>query len=141
MFPFLSCLLLLVYPQLLEELPQTTSLPSYISFSLGWFLVTASCTKDFPGSSVGKESTCSAGDPIQFLGQEDPLEKGLAIHSSILLFSCGSVGKEFACNAGDLGSVPELGRPPREGKGYALQYSSLDNSMDCIIRLQRARHG
>ena len=30
----------------------------------------------FPGSPVGKESACSAGDPAQFLGQEDPLEKG-----------------------------------------------------------------
>ena len=29
-----------------------------------------------PDSSVGKESTCNAGDPIRFLGQEDPLEKG-----------------------------------------------------------------
>jgi len=27
-------------------------------------------------SSVGKESACNAGDPVQFLGQEDPLEKG-----------------------------------------------------------------
>ena len=30
----------------------------------------------FPGSSAGKESICNAGDPIQFLGWEDPLEKG-----------------------------------------------------------------
>ena len=35
-------------------------------------------------SSAGKESTCNAGDPVQFLGQEDPLEKGEATHSSIL---------------------------------------------------------
>ena len=35
-----------------------------------------SSLKDFPDSSVGKESTCSKGDPIQFLGWEDPLEKG-----------------------------------------------------------------
>ena len=27
-------------------------------------------------SSVGKESTCNAGTPVQILGQEDPLEKG-----------------------------------------------------------------
>ena len=30
----------------------------------------------FPGSSAGKESACSVGDPVRFLGQEDPLEKG-----------------------------------------------------------------
>ena len=28
------------------------------------------------GSSTGKESACNAGDPVQFLGREDPLEKG-----------------------------------------------------------------
>ena len=28
------------------------------------------------GSSVGKETACNAGDPVQFLGWEDPLEKG-----------------------------------------------------------------
>ena len=31
---------------------------------------------------------------------------------------------------GDLGSVPGLGRFPGEGKGYPLQYSSLENPMD-----------
>ena len=30
----------------------------------------------FPHSSVGKESACNAGDPVQFLGQDDSLEKG-----------------------------------------------------------------
>ena len=30
----------------------------------------------FPNSSTGKESTCSAETPVQFLGQEDLLEKG-----------------------------------------------------------------
>ena len=45
-------------------------------------------------------------------------------------FPHSSVGKESACNAGDLGSVPELGRTPGEGKGYPLQYSGLKNSMD-----------
>ena len=37
---------------------------------------------------------------------------------------------ESSCNAGDLGSTPGLGRFPGEGKGYPLQYSRLDNSMD-----------
>ena len=43
---------------------------------------------------------------------------------------CGSVDKESACNARDLGSIPGLGRSPGEGKGYLLQYSGLENSMD-----------
>ena len=46
---------------------------------------------------------------------------------------CGSAGKESTCNAGDLGSISSLGRSPGEGKGYSLQYSSLENSMDYIV--------
>ena len=48
-------------------------------------------------------------------------------------FPCGSAGKESACSAGDLGLIPGLGRPPGEGKGYPLQYSGLENSMDYIV--------
>ena len=35
-----------------------------------------------------------------------------------------------ACSAGDLGLIPGLGRFPGEGKGYPLQYSGLEKSMD-----------
>ena len=42
-------------------------------------------------------------------------------------------GKESACNVGDLGSIPGMGRSPGEGKGYPLQYSGLENSMDCKV--------
>ena len=45
----------------------------------------------------------------------------------------GSAGKESACSAVDLGLIPGLGRSPREGKGYPLQCSGLENSMDCIV--------
>ena len=54
------------------------------------------------------------------------------------MFICsprGSAGQESSCNAGDLGSIPGLGRSPGEGKGYPLQYSGLENSMDCICVL------
>ena len=34
---------------------------------------------------------------------------------------------------GGLGSTPGLGRPPGEGKAYPLQYSGLENSIDCIV--------
>ena len=44
-----------------------------------------------------------------------------------------SVGKESASNVGDLGSIPRLGRSPGEGKGYPLQCSGLENSMDCTV--------
>ena len=46
-------------------------------------------------------------------------------------FPCGSAGKESTCNVGDLGSIPGLGRSPGEQKGYPLQYSGLEISMDC----------
>ena len=36
--------------------------------------------------SVSKESACNAEDSVQSLGQEDPLEKGTATHSSILVW-------------------------------------------------------
>ena len=48
-------------------------------------------------------------------------------------FPCGSAGKESACNVGDLGLIPGLGRSPGEGKGYPLQYSALENFVDCIV--------
>ena len=48
-------------------------------------------------------------------------------------FPCGSAGKESICKAGDLGSIPVLGWSPGKGKGYPLQYSGLENSMDCTV--------
>ena len=56
--------------------------------------------------------------------------------------SCGSAGKESACNAGDPGlgrspgdlcSNPWVGKTPGEEKGYPLQYSGLENSMEYIV--------
>jgi len=44
-----------------------------------------------------------------------------------------SVGKESACNTGDPSLIPGLGRSPGERIGYPLQYSGLENSMDCIV--------
>ena len=41
-------------------------------------------------------------------------------------FPSGASGKESACSVGD----PGLGRSPREGNGYPLQYPGLENSMD-----------
>ena len=44
--------------------------------------------------------------------------------------------KNLPTNAGDIrdvGLIPGLGRSPGEGKGYPLQYSGLENSMDFIV--------
>ena len=48
-------------------------------------------------------------------------------------FPDSSVGKESTCNAGYPSLIPGLGRFPGEGIGYPLQYSSLENSMDCVV--------
>ena len=57
----------------------------------------------------------------------------LAFHLPSLGFPGGSAGKESACNAGKLGSIPGLGRSLGGGKSYPLQYSCLENSIDCIV--------
>ena len=49
---------------------------------------------------------------------------------SFSVYPGGSAGKESACNVGDLGLIPGLGRSSGEGKGYLLQYSCLEDSMD-----------
>ena len=54
-------------------------------------------------------------------------------HSCHKGFPDSSVGKESACNVGDPSSIPGLGRSPGEEKSYPLQYSGLENSMDCIV--------
>ena len=96
---------------------------------------------------------------LQSLDWEDPLEKEMATHSSVLAWRVpwteewgrwqsmglqgagqdrttftfpfgGSNGKESAHNTADLGSIPGLGRSPGEGHGNPLQYSCLGNPMD-----------
>ena len=70
---------------------------------------------------------------INSLVQLTELRKAVYLLSIHLLgFPGGSAGKESACNAGDLDLIPGLERSPGEGKGYSLQYSGLENSMDCI---------
>ena len=89
---------LLAFPQ-----PLHLSLVFSWRWYLSWWL----------GSSHGERSACNAGDQVQLLGQEDPLEKGMATHSRILAWripwtekpgrlSCmGSqgVGHDWATNA------------------------------------------
>ena len=48
-------------------------------------------------------------------------------------FPGGSNGKESVCNAGDLSLIPGLGRSPGEGNRYPLQYSDLENYVDCKV--------
>ena len=68
---------------------------------------------------------------VRFLGREDRWRRERLPIPVFLSFPGGSAGKESVYNKGDLGSILRLGRSPGEGKGYPLQYSGLENSMDC----------
>ena len=85
----------------------------------------------FSHSSVNKESACNAGDP-GLIGKI-PWRRDRLPTPVFLGFLYGSAGKESTCNVGDLGLIPGLGRSPGEEKGYPLQYSGLENSMDPIV--------
>ena len=76
-----------------------------------------------PDSSVGK--ACNAGDTGLIPGSGRSSGEGI-----FLGFPCGSAGKESTCNVGDLASIPGLERYPGERKGYPLEYSGLEKSMD-----------
>jgi len=95
---------------------------------------------------LGRSPGEGNGNPLQYSRLENSMEGGawwaivhgvaksqIRLSDFTLGFPDSSAGKESTCNAGDLGSIPELGRSPGEGKGYPLQYSGLENSMDCIV--------
>ena len=122
----------------------------------------------FPGGSEVKVSASNVGDPGSILGlgrfpgegNGNPLQypclENPCGQKSLVGYSPwgrkesdttersplhGSAGKESACNLEDLGSIPGLGRFPGEGKGYPLQYSGLENSLDCIVhRVTKESH-
>ena len=83
-----------------------------------------------PVESQGKHS---AGDPGSVPGSERSIGEGIVPTPVLLGFPCGSAGKESALIAGNLGSIPGLGGSAGEGKGYPLQYSGLENSMDYTV--------
>ena len=56
----------------------------HIKDSLPMLFKSPSVLFSFVGGSEGKASACNAGDLVRSLGQEDPLEMGIATHSSIL---------------------------------------------------------
>ena len=68
--------------------------------------------------------------------QKDPC---VFVSAFAMGFPCGSAGKKSPCNVGDLASVPGLGRSPGEGKGYPLQYSGLENSVDYSHGVAKSR--
>ena len=95
-----------------------------VSVYVKWASLVAQLIKNLPAMQE---------TPVRFLGQEDPLRRDRLPTQVFLGFPGGSADKESTCNAGDLGSIPGLGRSLGEGKGYPLQYSGLENSMNCIV--------
>ena len=63
------------------------------------------CKVGFPGGSDSKESSCHAGDLGSIPGGEDPLEKGMATHSTILVLPGESVWTEEPVRAAVLGAA------------------------------------
>ena len=53
--------------------------------------------------------------------------------NKLILKNKKETNKKSTCHVGNLGLIPGLGRSPGEGKGYLLQYSGLENSVDCIV--------
>ena len=86
----------------------------------------------FPVAQLVKNLPAMQETWVGFLGQKGPLERDRLPIPIFLGFPCGSAGKESARNGGDLGSISGLGRSPREGNGYPLQYSGLENSMERV---------
>ena len=88
----------------------------------------------FPDSSVGKESACNAGDPGLIPGSGRSPGEGIGYP---LQYSRASLVAQLVINPSAM--METWGRslgwedPLEKGKAYPLQYSGLENSMDCIV--------
>ena len=96
----------------------------------------------FPDGSVGKESTCNAGDPSSIPGLGRSAGEGIGYP---LQYSWASLVTQVVKNLPAMREtwVRSLNweDPLEKGKGYPLQYSGLENSMDCIVhRVAKSRH-
>ena len=82
----------------------------------------------FPVYSSGNESACNAGDHVQLLGWEDPLEKDMATHSSILAWKIpwteesGRLQSTGTFKAGGGGASGGQGRLSQRKSGASLKH-------------------
>ena len=95
-----------------------------IHCSLGWGYITLALR------SLSKNSFAHSANQMVILTDLKQIDFQLCLQ---LGFPCGSTGKESTCNVGDLCLISWLGRSPGEEKGYPLQCSGLENSMDGIV--------
>ena len=94
-----------------------------------------------PGSSVHEDSpgkNAGVGCHASSRGSSRPRDRTLFLHTHTYIHIYTyrlpwwpQTVKNLP--VGDLGSIPWLGRSPGEENGYSLQYSGLENSMDCIV--------
>ena len=75
-------------------------------------------------AQLGKNPHAMQKTPVQFLGWEDPLEKGLATHSSILGLSLWLSWERICLQCTRPGLDPWVGKIPLE-KGKATHSSIL----------------
>ena len=62
----------------------------------------------FPGGSVVKNLPAMQETWVQSLGQEDPLEKRMATHSSILAWRSPETESHVACGLQSMGSQSQM---------------------------------
>ena len=91
--------------------------------------------ESFPDSSIGKESACNAGDPSSISGSERSAGEGIgySLQYSWASWVAQLVKKKICPRFGRLVFNPWVGKIPWRRKGYPLQYSDLENSMDRIV--------
>ena len=85
-------------------------------------------------SSVGKESTCKAGDPSSIPGLGRSTGEGIGYP---LWYSWASLVAQLVKNLPAKQETwfdPWVGKTTGEGKGYPHQHSGLENSMDCTVQ-------
>ena len=83
---------------------------------------------------IFSSSFCGLSDCLSKRTQVEEKEEEEKAAALTATNHCGSAGKQSAHNVGDLGSIPGVGRFSREGKRYSLQYSGLENSMNCTVQ-------
>ena len=88
----------------------------------------------FPGGSDGKEPACNAGDTGSIPGSGRSAGEGIGYQ---LQYSWASLVAQLVKNPPAMREAPILflgwEDPPGNGKATPLQYSGLENSMDCIV--------
>ena len=87
----------------------------------------------FPHSSVCKESAYNAGDPGSIPGSGRSAGEGIGYPLQYWASLVAQLVKNWPAMWETW--VPSLGweDPLERGKGFPLQYSGVENSMDCIV--------